>query len=99
MTHSLHPSSKHLIGCNKHDADDECNGEGTDQALTHTRVFDLLHWACCEDKERQSEIKFLNPMHNVMHTYTHSVCIKAGTCLDELKSIVDLESNKSYLNE
>lgn len=63
VTHSLHPSSKHLIGCNKHDADDECNGEGTDQALSHTCVFDLLHWTCYEDKERQNESKYLNPMY------------------------------------
>lgn len=51
---SLHPSSEHLIGCNKHDADDECNGEGTNQALSHTCVLDLLHGACYEEKERVS---------------------------------------------
>lgn len=43
---SLHPSTKHLIGGDKHDADDECNGKGTNQAFSHTCVLHLLHGAC-----------------------------------------------------
>ena len=48
----LHTSSQHLIGRNEHDADDERNGEGTNQAFPHAGVLHLLCWACCEEMER-----------------------------------------------
>lgn len=43
----LHSSAEHLICSDEHDADDKCDGEGTNQAFTHTRVFFLLCWARC----------------------------------------------------
>lgn len=43
----LHPSAEHLIGGDEHDTDDKCDGEGTNQAFAHTRVFFLLCWARC----------------------------------------------------
>ena len=49
----LHTSSQHLIGRNEHDADDECNGEGTNQAFPHAGVLHLLCWACCEEKRER----------------------------------------------
>lgn len=43
----LHSSAEHLIRCNEHNADDKRDGEGTNQAFTHTCVFFLLCWARC----------------------------------------------------
>lgn len=43
----LHSSAQHLIRSDEHDADDERDGEGTNQAFTHTGVFFLLSWARC----------------------------------------------------
>lgn len=43
----LHSSPEHLIGCDEHHADDESNGEGTNQAFPHARMLHLLCWACC----------------------------------------------------
>lgn len=43
----LHSSAEHLIRCNEHNADDKCDGEGTNQAFAHTCVFFLLCWARC----------------------------------------------------
>lgn len=43
----LHSSAEHLICSDEHNADDECDGKGTNQAFTHTRVFFLLCWARC----------------------------------------------------
>lgn len=43
----LHSSAEHLICSDEHDADDECNGEGTNQAFTHARVFFLLRRTRC----------------------------------------------------
>lgn len=49
----LHPSAEHLICSDEHDADDECDGEGTNQAFAHTRVFFLLCWARCRKMQIQ----------------------------------------------
>lgn len=49
----LHPSAEHLICSDEHDADDECDGEGTNQAFAHTRVFFLLCWARCRKIQNQ----------------------------------------------
>lgn len=38
----LHAVPQHLIGCDEHDADDECHGEGADEALPHARLTVLL---------------------------------------------------------
>lgn len=38
----LHAVPQHLIGRDEHDADDECHGEGADEALPHTRLTVLL---------------------------------------------------------
>lgn len=43
----LHPSAEHLICSNEHNADDERNGEGTNQTFAHARVLLLLCWARC----------------------------------------------------
>lgn len=43
----LHSSAEHLICSDEHDADDERDGEGTNQAFAHTGVFFLLCWARC----------------------------------------------------
>lgn len=43
----LHSSAEHLICSDEHDADDKRNGEGTNQAFTHARVFFLLRRARC----------------------------------------------------
>lgn len=48
----LHPSAEHLIGSDEHDADDERDGEGTNQAFTHARVFLLLRGARCGDNNQ-----------------------------------------------
>lgn len=40
--HLLHAAPQHLIGRNKHDADDEGDCESAYQALAHTCLFDLL---------------------------------------------------------
>lgn len=53
----LHPSAEHLICSDEHDADDECDGEGTNQAFAHTRVFLLLRWARCR-KIRDQMLEF-----------------------------------------
>lgn len=39
---SLHAVPQHLIGCDKHDTDDESHGEGADQALPDTCLPILL---------------------------------------------------------
>lgn len=49
----LHPSAEHLISSDEHDADDERDGEGTNQAFAHTRVFFLLCWARCRRIQNQ----------------------------------------------
>ena len=36
----LHAAPQHLIGCDKHDADDESNGKGANQALANTSLLD-----------------------------------------------------------
>lgn len=41
----FHATPQHLIGCDEHDADDESNGEGADQAFAHAGLLDLLRWA------------------------------------------------------
>lgn len=38
----LHATAQHLVGRDEHDADDEGDGEGADQALPHARLADLL---------------------------------------------------------
>lgn len=43
----FHATAQHLIGCNEHDADDEGDGEGADQALAHTCLADLLVGTGC----------------------------------------------------
>lgn len=43
----LHSSAEHLICSDEHDADDERDGEGTNQTFAHTGVFFLLCWARC----------------------------------------------------
>lgn len=46
----FHPAPQHLIGCNQHDADDERDGKGADQALPHTGLLDLLRGTGCQCK-------------------------------------------------
>lgn len=41
----FHAAPQHLIGRNKHDADDESDGKSTYQALAHARLLDLLRRA------------------------------------------------------
>lgn len=41
----FHAAPQHLIGCNKHDADDESDGKSAYQALAHARLLDLLRRA------------------------------------------------------
>lgn len=41
----FHAAPQHLIGRDKHDADDEGDGESAYQALAHARLFDLLRRA------------------------------------------------------
>lgn len=43
----FHAAAQHLVGCNKHDANDEGDGEGANQTLAHTRLADLLVGAGC----------------------------------------------------
>lgn len=55
----LHAAAQHLVGRDEHDADDEGDGEGADQALAHTRLADLLVGAGCgrppgSTRERQT---------------------------------------------
>lgn len=38
----LHAIPQHLIGCDEHDADNECHGKGADEALPHARLTVLL---------------------------------------------------------
>ena len=47
----FHAASQHLIGRDEHDADDESDGEGAYQALTHTGLLDLLRWAGAWNKK------------------------------------------------
>lgn len=46
----LHTSAEHLICRNKHDTDDESDGEGTYETFPHTCVFHLVFGARCEKK-------------------------------------------------
>lgn len=41
----LHAAPQHLVGRDKHDANDEGNGKSAYQALAHARLFDLLRRA------------------------------------------------------
>lgn len=41
----FHAAPQHLIGRNKHDADDESDGKSAYQALAHARLLDLLRRA------------------------------------------------------
>lgn len=45
----FHASAEHLIRSNEHNADNECDGKGTNQAFTHACMFLLLRGARCEE--------------------------------------------------
>lgn len=53
----FHSISQHLIGRNKHNADDEGHGKGADQAFAHTRLSVLLCWMDWSE-ERNKETCF-----------------------------------------
>lgn len=43
----FHAAAQHLVGRDEHDTDDEGDGKGADQALTHARLADLLVGTGC----------------------------------------------------
>lgn len=50
----LHAAPQHLIGRDKHDADDEGDGKSAYQTLAHARLFDLLRRAgTCRGESRR----------------------------------------------
>ena len=48
----FHAAAQHLVGRDEHDADDEGDGEGADEALPHARLADLLVGAGCGRRHR-----------------------------------------------
>lgn len=58
----FHAVPQHLIGCDEHDADDECHGKGADEALPHARLTILLwgvNWKT-NGKMKSRKIKNIN---------------------------------------
>lgn len=52
----FHAAPQHLIGRDEHNADDEGNGEGADQALAHARLLYLLRRAgTCRERDERRE--------------------------------------------
>ncbi len=43
----LHTTAKHLIGCDKHDTDDESDREGADQTLPYACLLHMLGRTFC----------------------------------------------------
>lgn len=52
----FHATPQHLIGCNKHNADDESNCKSAYQTLANTSLLDLLcRTGTCEGRGRERE--------------------------------------------
>lgn len=52
----FHAAPQHLIGRDEHNADDEGDGEGADQALAHARLLYLLRRAgTCRERDERRE--------------------------------------------
>lgn len=83
----LHAASQHLIGRDKHDTDDEGDGESTYQALAHASLFDLLRRAGTCRRERRrvlpagpQDVSQLSPKtahHGISHLHGRIISRRA----------------------
>lgn len=74
----LHAVSQHLIGCNKHDTDDESHGEGADQAFPDTCLPILLLRVDCgtRRKGKKEEEGILFYQHASIYNFHNAKVMK-----------------------